>query len=71
MTDPVNYSEWQSGSIAPQIEGVYERRVNVMGGWQQIGLRRFAKRLWFSLPRGIESQCQKDTSNNWQWRGLV
>lgn len=73
MTQPLNYSEWQSGKIAPALEGVYERRFKYrnLDQWSGTFKSRFKEGRWGHLAEKGESIWQVETTAVCQWRGLI
>ena len=69
MTQPPNYSDWQRGTIPPELEGVYEKRCEME--FEKLPLGRFKAGKWFVEENGKYSMWQTDSESPWQWRGLV
>lgn len=72
MTDPVNYSEWQSGKVEPALDGVYEKRFTLMPGeWSKPFRGRFKTGRWLRFNVEGESVWAISNGHQWQWRGLI
>lgn len=77
----MKYSDWQSGTIEPQITGWYERRRKYFSEgkwvWVQMLPAEFmvggdsAQSLWRCRLTGMPEEWQIENGSFWQWRGKL